>query len=468
MILAAIRDAVFLPNQRKEPIMHKRSLSAVVIAAAAALPAAAQSTAAAAPALSAGNTSWVLNATALVMFMTMPALGLFYGGLVRKKNVLSVLMQSFITLAIVSLIWVAFGYSLAFSDTELIPGVLGDFKWAFFSGILPSDLSPYFVSDAAGRVPHLAFAMYQCMFAAITPALIIGAFAERMKFSAFLAFTVAWLLLVYVPLAHMVWSTNGVLAKLGVLDFAGGIVVHVSAGMAALATALYIGRRRDLKAFPPHNLPFTLVGAAMLWFGWFGFNAGSSLAADGIAASAVVATNTAAAVAAVVWAVLDVAFNGKPTILGAATGAVAGLAAITPAAGYVGVGGAFAIAAASSLLCFFMVGFVKRWLGYDDALDAFGCHGVGGLLGSLLAGVLADPALWKAYGGGHAGLLYGNPGQFWVQAVGCAVATGLSLAGTFAVLKLVDTAMGVRVDHKSEAMGLDLTQHEERAYTVIE
>jgi ammonium transporter, Amt family len=421
-----------------------------------------------APVLSAGNTAWVIVATALVMFMTMPALGMFYGGLVRKKNVLNTLMQCFITLALVSALWVAVGYSLAFSDGELIPGVLGDFKWAFLRGISPDQLSPYYVSDAVGRVPHLAFVMFQCMFAVITPALIIGAFAERMKFSAFLAFTVAWLLLVYVPLAHMIWSTNGWLAKLGAMDFAGGIVVHVNAGIAALVTALFIGKRQDLKAFPPHNLPFTLIGSAMLWFGWFGFNAGSSLAADGLAASAVVSTNTAAAVAAIVWAVADTLVNGKATILGVATGAVAGLAAITPAAGYVGVPGAFAIGAASSVLCFFMVSLVKRKFGYDDALDAFGCHGVGGLLGSLCTGLFADPAIWKAYGGGHAGLLYGNPRQFLVQLLACAVGVAIAVAGTLSILKVIDLAIGVRVDSKAEAMGLDITQHEERAYTVIE
>jgi Amt family ammonium transporter len=446
---------------------HLRKL-AIVALALGAFPLAAQGVGGALPALSTGNTAWVLVATALVMFMTMPALGMFYGGLVRKKNVLNILMQCFITLAVVSALWVAFGYSLAFSDSELIPGVLGDFKWSFLSGITPDALSPYFVSDPAGRIPHLLFAMFQCMFAVITPALIIGAFAERMKFSSFLAFTVAWLFLVYVPLAHMVWSTNGWLARLGVMDFAGGIVVHVNAGVAALVTALYIGRRNALKPFPPHNLPFTLIGSAMLWFGWFGFNAGSSLAADGLAASAFVATNTAAAVAAVVWALIDRLINGKATILGVATGAVAGLAAITPAAGFVNVGGAFLIGAASSVVCFFMVSFVKARLGYDDALDAFGCHGVGGLLGSLCTGLFADPAIWKAYGGGRAGLVYGNPRQFLVQLLACAVAVALAFAGTAIILKAIDVLHGVRVDSKVEAMGLDITQHEERAYTIIE
>ncbi len=420
------------------------------------------------PVLSVGNTAWVLMASALVMFMTVPALCLFYGGLVRKKNVLSVLMQCFITLALVSVLWVAAGYSLAFSDSELIPGVLGDLKWALFNGIGPSTLSPYFISDATGRIPHVLFAMFQCMFAVITPALIIGAFAERMKFSAFLAFTVAWLFLIYVPLAHMVWSANGWLSRLGALDFAGGTVVHVNAGIAALATALYIGRRRSLKPFPPHNLPFTLIGSAMLWFGWFGFNAGSALAADGLAASAFMTTNTAAAAAALVWALMDSFVNGKVTILGVATGAVVGLVAITPAAGFVNVGGALAIGAVASVVCFIMVTVVKEKLGYDDALDAFGCHGIGGLIGAVCTGIFADPAIWKAYGADHAGLLYGNPRQLLVQLLACLVSVVLSFLGTLLILKAVDLAIGVRVDAKVEAMGLDIAQHEERAYTVID
>jgi len=420
------------------------------------------------PTLSGGNTAWVLIATALVMFMTVPALGLFYGGLVRKKNVLSVLMQCFITLALVSVIWVAFGYSLAFSDGELIPGVLGDFKWAFFSGITPDQLSPYYISDQAGRIPHLAFAMFQCMFAVITPALIVGAFAERMKFSSFLVFTCLWEILIYSPLAHMVWSANGWLYKLGVLDFAGGTVVHINAGFAALAAALVIGRRNNLKPLPPHNLPYTLIGAAMLWFGWFGFNAGSALAADGIAASALMSTNAAAAAAGLMWPLLDKLVNKRSTILGAATGAVVGLVAVTPAAGYVNALGALAIGAIASAVCFVMVTFVKERFGYDDALDAFGCHGVGGLVGALLTGVFADPAIWKAYGGSYAGALYGNPRQFLLQLLGSGVSIAIAFAGTFALLKILDATLGLRVDAKDEAIGLDISQHHERAYTVLD
>jgi Amt family ammonium transporter len=347
-------------------------------------------------------------ATALVMFMTVPALGLFYGGLVRKKNVLSVLMQCFITLALVSVIWVAFGYSLAFSDGELIPGVLGDFKWVFLKGITPDQLSPYYVSDPIGRIPHLSFVMFQCMFAVITPALIVGAFAERMKFSSFLAFTALWEILIYSPLAHMIWSPNGWLYKLGVLDFAGGTVVHVNAGFAALAAA-------------------------------------------GLA-----------------WPLLDKLVNKRSTILGAATGAVVGLVAITPAAGYVNVGGALAIGAIASAVCFVMVTVVKEKFGYDDALDAFGCHGVGGLVGALLTGVFANPAVWKGFGATYAGALYGKPSQFSIQLLGSFVSVAVAFGGTFALLKLLDAVVGLRVGAKDEAIGLDISQHHERAYTVLE
>jgi Amt family ammonium transporter len=387
---------------------------------------------------------------------------------VRKKNVLSILMQCFATLAIVSIIWVAFGYSMAFSDSEIIPGVLGDFKWAFFSGITPDQLSPYFISDPVGRVPHLVFAMFQCMFAVITPALIVGAFAERMKFSFFVLFTALWEVFIYVPLAHMVWSSNGMLFKLGVLDFAGGTVVHINAGFAALAAVLIIGRRSNHRTLPPHNLAYTMIGAAMLWFGWFGFNAGSALAADGLAASAFVATNTAAAIAGITWPFLDWVINKRPTILGAATGAVVGLVAITPAAGFVNVGGAMAIGVIATAVCFFMVTVVKEKLGYDDALDAFGCHGIGGIVGALLTGVFADPAIWKAYGGTYAGALYGKPGQVWIQAVGVGVSIGLAFLGTLLIFKLIDVVLKARVAVHEEEIGLDITQHNERAYTVID
>ena len=422
--------------------------------------------------ISGANTVWVLLGAAMVMFMTVPALGMFYGGLVKKKNVLNIMMQSFICLGVVSLIWVAFGYSLAFSDSELIPGVLGDFHWAFLNGINPMDPSPYYVSDAKGRIPHLAFVLFQCMFAVITPAVISGAMAERMKFSAYLAYVILWSVIIYIPLTHMVWSHNGFLAKMGIADFAGGTVVEINSGFSALAAALYIGRRRNLKSVPPHDLTYTLAGAAMLWFGWFGFNAASGLAADGLAAQAFLNTNVAAAAAACVWAALDKIFQKRPTILGFATGGVAGLVGITPAAGFVGLAGAMAIGVAAGLVCFFMVVFVKGKLRYDDSLDAFGVHGVAGVLGTLGTGLFANPAITRgfAFGGdaGIAGAFYGNLNLLGVQAIGVLVAMVMAFGGTLALFWVIDLFRGVRVSEKEEAIGLDITQHNERAYTVIE
>jgi len=422
--------------------------------------------------ISGANTVWVLLSTALVMFMTVPALGMFYGGLVKKKNVLNIMMQSFTSLGVVSIIWVAFGYSLAFSPSELIPGFLGDFKWAMLSGIGPSDPSPYFISDSAGRVPHVAFIMFQCMFAVITPAVISGALAERMKFSAFVWFVVLWTVFVYIPVTHMMWSSGGIFAKAGLADFAGGTVVEINSGFSALAAALYLGRRRNLKSFPPHNLTYTLAGAAMLWFGWFGFNAGSGLAADGLAAMAFLNTNMAAAVAACTWSLMDWIIQKKPTILGFATGGVAGLVVITPAAGFVSMGGAMLLGALAGLICYGMVVFVKNRLGYDDSLDAFGVHGIAGLVGILGTGLIADPVITRGFamnnGQGVAGLLSGNPALFAVQAHAALVTMVFAFGGTMIILKAIDLAIGVRVSEKEEAMGLDVTQHNERAYTIIE
>lgn len=422
--------------------------------------------------ISGANTVWVLLSTALVMFMTVPALGMFYGGLVKKKNVLNIMMQSFTSLGVVSIIWVAFGYSLAFSPGELIPGFLGDFKWAMLSGIGPSDPSPYFISDSAGRVPHVAFIMFQCMFAVITPAVISGALAERMKFSAFVGFVVLWTVFVYIPVTHMMWSSGGIFAKAGLADFAGGTVVEINSGFSALAAALYLGRRRNLKSFPPHNLTYTLAGAAMLWFGWFGFNAGSGLAADGLAAMAFLNTNMAAAVAACIWSLMDWLIQKKPTILGFATGGVAGLVVITPAAGFVSLGGAMLLGGLAGLICYGMVVFVKNRLGYDDSLDAFGVHGIAGLIGILGTGLLADPVITRGFamndGQGVAGLLSGNPALFAVQAHAALVTMAVAFGGTMVILKAIDLAIGVRVSEKEEAMGLDVTQHNERAYTIIE
>ncbi len=410
-------------------------------------------------AISSGDTAWLLVSTALVMFMTAPALALFYGGLVKKKNVLNILMQCFITLALVSVIWIVIGYSLTFGTNPVIPGFIGGLDWAFLNNVGMTPSSAY-----APTVPHLLFMIFQGMFAVITPALIIGAFAERMKFSSFLLFTVAWLFLVYFPVAHWVWATDGWLAKMGVLDFAGGIVVHITAGTAALVTSIVIGKRNYLKPTPPHNLPFTMIGAAMLWFGWFGFNAGSALAANGLAVHAFVVTNTSASVAVLVWMLLDYFYAKSPTMLGAATGAIAGLAAVTPAAGFVDVKGAIIIGIVSSVLCFYMVVYVKGKLGYDDALDAFGVHGIGGFIGTIATGLLATPVIQSAY----SGAFYGNMNQLWTQSVGAVSVLIYTAAVTFVIYKLIDKTIGLRVSDQDEAIGLDVTQHNERGYTIIE
>jgi len=418
------------------------------------------------------NNAWVLISAALIMFMTVPALGLFYGGLVKKKNVLSLMMQSFASLVVVSLLWVLVGYSLAFSPGELIPGVLGDFRWTLLNGISPIDPSPYTVSDPSGPVSHLTFVIFQCMFAAITPAVVSGAFAERMKFSAFLLFSVLWLFVVYIPLAHMAWSTNGLFAKQGLMDFAGGTVVEINSGFSALAGALILGRRRNLRPTPPHNLTFTLVGGAMLWFGWFGFNAGSGLAADGLAASALLTTNVAAAAAALAWGFLDWRLQKKPTLLGAVSGAVAGLVAITPAAGFVTVGGALVLGLVAGVVCYGFVVQGKPKLGYDDSLDAFGVHGVAGVIGTLGVGLLAAPGITAPFhmngGQGFAGLLYGAPGAFVLQAEATGTAMVVAFGGTAVVFLVVKALVGLRVTEKDEALGLDISQHNEKAYTLIE
>ncbi len=414
-----------------------------------------------------GNTAWVLIASALVMFMIVPALALFYGGLVRRKNVLNVLMQCFITLAIVSIIWVTVGYSLAFGPGKgALAPFIGSLDWAFLDNM--PEVSPYFVSQSHAPVAHMAFVVFQMMFAAITPALILGAFAERMKFSSFIVFTILWELFVYVPVAHWIWSSDGWLYKMGALDFAGGAVVHVNAGIAALVTAIVIGKRRNLKPTPPHDLTYTLTGAAMLWFGWFGFNAGSALAADNVAANAFLVTNTAAASASVAWAILDRLFSKKPTILGIATGAVAGLATITPAAGFVSAGSALLIGLVASAVCFFFVMVVKNVFKYDDALDAFGVHGIGGFVGILLTGVFATPAIRYASGARYSGLLFGNPSQFLVQLAVAGATLAYSLAVTLVIYKVIDFGLKVRVSETEEAIGLDITQHNERGYTMIE
>ncbi|MEI8175441.1 MAG: ammonium transporter [Candidatus Omnitrophota bacterium] len=408
--------------------------------------------------INAGDTAYVLVSAMLVMLMT-PGLAFFYGGMVRKKNVLSVLMQCFIVLCLVSIQWVLFGYSLSFAPHD---GFWGGFAWLGLRGVGSEPYAAY-----APTIPHQGFMIYQAMFAVITPALIIGAFAERMKFSAFLLFTLCWVTFVYDPVCHWVWGTGGWLKNMGALDFAGGTVVHINAGIAALVTTLIIGKRKKLNGSTPtpHSLPLVVLGTALLWFGWFGFNSGSALAANGIAVNAFVVTNTAAAAAGLSWAIIEWTLGGKPTIFGVCSGAVAGLVAITPAAGYVGVIPAIIIGVVATACCYIAVGVIKPRLGYDDSLDAFGVHGVGGIWGALATGLFASKAVNPA---GADGLFFGNPAQFVIQLK--AVLVTIVYAGilTFVIYKVVDLIVGVRVNEKEEFMGLDLTQHHERAYTIIE
>jgi len=425
----------------------------------------------AAPTVDSGDTAWMIVATALVLLMSIPGLALFYGGLVRRKNVLNVFMQCFILVAVISIEWVICGYSLAFgSSTGALAPYIGSFDWAFLNNIKVTDLSPYFISHsqigldgkAIGTIPHIVFIMFQGMFAVITPALIIGAFAERINFKGFLVFSLLWAIFIYNPIAHWVWSGDGWLFKLGALDFAGGTVVHISAGIAAIVTAVMLGKRRDYKghAIPPHNITYVVIGAALLWFGWFGFNAGSGLAADGLAANALMTTHLAAATAALTWALLEWFLDKRPTIVGISTGAVGGLVAITPAAGFVGVAGALVIGVAVSVVCFIMVAKVKPKLGYDDSLDAFGVHGIGGILGAILTGVLASPLVQSAYSGS----IYGNYHQLVVQLIAVGTTIVFSGVGTFILFKITDLLVGVRATDKHEAIGLDETQHGENAY----
>jgi len=408
--------------------------------------------------INSGDTAWVLISAALVMLMT-PGLAFFYGGMVRRKNILSILMQCFIILCVLSLQWVLFGYSLSFSPGN---SFIGSLKWAGLNGV---GLEPY--ADYAGTIPHQAFMIFQAMFAVITPALIIGAFAERMKFSAFILFSLLWATFVYDPVCHWVWGMGGWLRNLGALDFAGGTVVHINAGIAALVTALVIGRRKNLASHTPtpHNLPLVVLGTALLWFGWFGFNGGSALAANGLAVNAFVVTHTAAAAAGLSWALIEWIHNGKPTIFGTVSGVVAGLVAITPAAGFVSVIPAMIIGILVSVFCFFAVSFLKPKFGYDDSLDAFGVHGIGGIWGALATGLFASKAVNPT---GANGLFYGNPALLLIQLKTVLATVGYAFVATLIIYKLVDFIIGIRVNEKEELMGLDLTQHRERAYTVLE
>jgi Amt family ammonium transporter len=404
-----------------------------------------------------GDTAWILTSAALVLLMTAPGLALFYGGMVRQKNALATLMQSFIIMAVISIQWVLWGYSLAFGPDR--GGLIGGLEYVGLRGVGIEPFDTY-----AKTIPHQAFAIFQMMFAIITPALITGAFAERKKFSAFLLFTVLWATFVYDPLAHWVWGDGGWLKKLGALDFAGGTVVHISSGVSALVCAIVLGKRRGYGHQPmqPHNLPMTVMGAGLLWFGWFGFNAGSALEANGLAASAFLATNTGAAAAALGWMFTEWMTRGKPTVLGAASGAVAGLVAITPAAGFVGPVSSIVIGAAAGALCYSACNFKSR-LGYDDSLDVVGVHGVGGTWGALATGLFASKAVNEA---GGDGLFFGNPGQLWTQIIAVAATVVMAVVLTYVILKVVDALVGLRVSDEDEIAGLDLSQHSETAYAM--
>jgi Amt family ammonium transporter len=408
------------------------------------------------PKIDTGDTAWVLTSSALVLAMTAPGLAIFYGGMVRRKNALNTILMSFVILCLISVQWVLWGYSLAFGPDK--GHIIGGLEWLGLNGV---GLDPN--ADYAGTIPHQAFMVFQLMFAVITPALITGAFAERMKFSAFLVFILLWATFIYDPLAHWVWAVGGWLRNLGALDFAGGTVVDISSGVAGLACALALGKRHGhgTEPMPPHNLPMAIIGASLLWFGWFGFNAGSAVASGALATSAFVVTNTATAAAALAWMIAEWIRTGKPTALGAASGAVAGLVAITPASGFVGPLSSIAIGIGAGVICYMAV-VLKGKLGYDDALDAFGIHGVGGSWGAIATGLFASKAINPA---GADGLFFGNPGQLGIQTAAVLASWVFAFVGTYIILKLVDMFIGLRVAKEEEVTGLDLTQHSEAAYS---
>jgi len=409
----------------------------------------------AAPKVDSGDTSWMLISSALVMLMT-PGLALFYGGMVRRKNVLGTVMQSFIALGVISIQWVLYGYSLAFGPD--VGHVIGNLSWIGLRGV---GLDPY--PDYAATIPHQAFMIFQMMFAVITPALITGAIAERFKFKTYLLFLVLWATFVYDPLAHWVWGMGGWIRNLGALDFAGGLVVHISSGIAALAAALVVGKRKGYgeEPLPPHNLTMTILGAALLWFGWFGFNGGSAVASGSLATNAFVVTHISTAAAALSWMIVEWAYRGNPTVLGAASGAVAGLVAITPASGFVGPVPAMIIGLAAGALCYFAIN-LKSKFGYDDSLDVVGVHGVGGTWGALATGLFASKAINAA---GSDGLFFGNPSLIGIQALSVVSAWVYSFVVTLIILKVLDWTMGLRVSEEHEMTGLDLSQHGESGYS---
>jgi len=407
--------------------------------------------------LDSGNTAWILAATMLVMLMTIPGLAFFYGGMVRRKNVLSVMMQCVVLTAVITIEWIVYGYTAVFGtgfQGTWIGEVIGGFDKFFLIGIDRDALT-------SGNIPEVLFALFQCKFAVITPALIVGAFAERMKFSGFLLFSILWSIFVYNPLAHWVWG-GGWMQRMGALDFAGGTVVHINAGISALVIAILLGRRRGYgtSSILPHNVPFVVLGTALLWLGWFGFNAGSGLGADGLAANAFLVTHLATSVAATTWMSLEWIINKKPTVIGICTGAVAGLVAITPAAGSSDALGALFIGLFSAIICFTSVAFIKPKLGYDDSLDAFGVHGVGGFVGAILTGVFAS----KLITGEAQGALYGDWHQLGVQVIVNLTAVVFSAVMTFILYKIVDKTVGMRVSKRIEEEGLDIYEHGEMAY----
>jgi len=405
--------------------------------------------------LDSGDTAWMLTSTALVLFMTIPGLSLFYAGMVRSKNVLSVLMQCFTITALMTVLWTVYGYSLAFTDGGALNAFTGGLSKLFLIGVTVDALS--------GTIPESVFMVFQMTFAIITPALIVGAFAERMKFTAMMLFMAAWLTIVYAPICHWAWG-GGWMGSIGVLDFAGGTVVHINAGVAGLVAAILLGKRKGYPAtpMPPHSLPLTVIGAGMLWVGWFGFNAGSELAADGTAGMAMVVTQVATATAALAWMFMEWGRHGKPTALGIVTGAVGGLVAITPASGFVGPIGALVIGAASGVLCFLASTTLKSKMGYDDSLDVFGVHGIGGIVGALLTGVFVS----SSFGG--AGLSEGMTmvGQVGIQVLGVTGTIVYCGIVSYAILKVVDAVVGLRVDEEEETLGLDLSLHDERGYNL--
>jgi ammonium transporter, Amt family len=403
--------------------------------------------------LNSGDTAWMLISTALVMLMTIPGVALFYGGLTKKENVLNTIFLSFIAFAITSIVWVLYGYPLAFGADVM--GIIGNPTNILLNGIDINALAPL-----APTIPLMVYIAFQMTFAAITVALISGAVVERMKFSSWMVFVPAWITLVYVPISHWVWG-GGWLAQLGALDFAGGTVVHINAGIAALALVLLLGKRKDIRLLP-HNLGYTAIGAALLWFGWFGFNAGSALTAGGLAGSAFLVTNTATAAALISWIIIDVVKTGKPTLLGGLSGAIAGLVAITPAAGFVTVPAAIVIGFIASIFSYYAISTIKNRFGYDDALDVFGIHGISGIWGALATGIFAAPFV-NSLG---TGALYGNPGQIVTQLIAIIAVIGYSFVMTLIIGKVIDMTMGLRVEDKEEIEGLDTHLHEESGYRI--